>query len=113
MTFDDGIVSIYQLVNTAGNGEKPKYKLALKERFYFGFDTLGITRYYTALQAKVQLSHVINIPGWGEVDPTDIAVLEDGKQYRLPLIQPQLDDDNLRITKLSLERITQEYEFSE
>lgn len=113
MTFDDGIVGIYRLVNTAENGLKPKYQLALKERYYFGFDVLGISRYYTALQAKVQLSHVINIPGWGEVDPTDIAVLENGEQFRLPLIQKQLDDNNLRITKLSLERITQEYELSD
>lgn len=113
MTFDDGIIKIYQLVNVAGDFEKPLYKLRKKESYYFGFDVLGINRYYTALQAKVQLSHVVNIPGWGEVDPTDIAVLEDGEQYRLPFIQPQMDDNNLRMTKLSLERINQRYEYAD
>lgn len=113
MTFDDGIVRIYQLNNIAPNGEKPKYKLTLRSAFYFGFDVLGINRYYTALQAKVQLSHIINVPGWDVVSPTDIAVLEDGTQYRIPMIQPMLDDNALRITKLSLERISQAYEYAD
>jgi len=111
MTFDDGILKIYTTINTAENGAKPLLKLQLKESYYFGFDVMGINRYFTALQAKSQLEHVVNIPGWGDIRTTDIAELEDGSQYRIVMIQPQMDEAGLRITKLSLERISNSYDY--
>ena len=113
MTFDDGILKVCGVTNTAESGDKPKYELTEKARFYFSFDVLGIQRYFTALEAKAELSHVVNIPGWNELDPRDIVVLEDDKQYRLAMVQPMKDDNGLRITKLSLERISECYEFAE
>ena len=113
MTFDDGILTICETVQVAGNGLKPRLKLSERESFYFGYDVLGINRYYTALRANVQIDAVVNIPGWHEIDSRNIAVLEDGRQFRLSLIQPQLDEDGLRITKLSITRITEHYEFLE
>lgn len=108
MTFDDGILTIYKTVNIAPAGEHPQTGLVEKERFYFGYDTLGFSRYYTALQANHRIDCVVNIPGWGDIEATDICALEDGKQYRLAQIQPMLDS-GLRITKLSLERLGEEY----
>ena len=52
MTFDDGILTICKTENAAEEGMKPVPLLVEKEKFYFGYDTLGITRYYTALQAR-------------------------------------------------------------
>ena len=49
MTFDDGIIKIYRLVNVSEKGDKPKYKMFYKSSFYFSYETLGLTRYYTAL----------------------------------------------------------------
>ena len=110
MTFDDGIVGIYELINLAGNGDTPGKGLRIKESFHFGYDVLGINRYYIAQQANQQIEAVINIPGWNPIrSGRDVAVLEDGSQFRIQLAQPQLDDDGLRITKLSLERMTQNY----
>lgn len=112
MTFDDGIVKLYMITDQAVPGKKPIRGLTLRESFYFGFDTLGINRYYTALQANQQIESVINIPGWNRVDTaTTIAVLEDGLQYKIAMCQPMTDDDGLRITKLSLERLGDEYAF--
>lgn len=111
MTFDDGILSIYKTVNTAEVGMKPKLELELKDRHYFGFDNIGITRYYTALQANQQISSVVNIPDWGDISVLDICVLEDGQQYKIAMRQPTMDEDGLRITKLSLERVDEEYAF--
>lgn len=111
MTFDDGIVGIYSLTQTTEAGTKPKKGITLVASFYFGYDNLGFQRYYTALQANQQISAVINIPGWEELDPaTTVAVMEDGKQYRVQLAQPQTDENGLRITKLSLERIHEDYD---
>lgn len=111
MTFDDGVLKLCELVDTSADGRKPKYELSEKESFYFGYDVLGINRYYAALRANVQIDAVVNIPGWHEIDSRNVVVLEDGRQCRLSMIQPQLDDDGLRITKLSLSRINENYEF--
>lgn len=114
MTFDDGIVGIYELTNINQNGEMPRKGLLLKDRFFFGYDVLGLNRIYTALQANQQIEAVINIPGWNNTlnAGKDIAVMEDGSQFLIQTVQPQLDEDGLRITKLSLERMTQSYELS-
>ena len=110
MTFDDGIVKLYAITDQAVPGKKPIRGLTLSESFYFGFDTLGINRYYTALQANQQIAAVINIPGWNQVDTAEtIAVLEDELQYKIVMCQPMTDEDGLRITKLSLERLGDEY----
>ena len=113
MTFDDGILIICTTENAVEEGMKPVPVLVEKEKFYFGYDTLGITRYYTALQARQQIESVVNIPGWNDISSLDICVLENGNQYRLAMIQPQLDDDGLRITKLSLERLGENYAFKD
>lgn len=111
MTYDDGIVGIYEIANVqTTKGAKPKKGLSLKERYYFGFDTLGLSRYYTALEANQQIAAVINTPGWNDINSgKDIAIMEDGSQYTVQLAQKMLDNDNLRMTKLSLERIGEEY----
>lgn len=112
MTFDDGILKVCSVVNSAANGQKPVYKLSERQSFYFSYDILGINRYFTALNSKMRIDAVVNIPEWHEIDSRDVVVLEDDRQYRLTLIQPQLDIDGLRITKLSLERIDENYEFT-
>lgn len=112
MTFDDGIVKIYSIGNIAANGKEPKEGLVAYESFYFGFDTLGINRYYTALQANQQIESVINIPGWNTLNPAKhIAVMENGDQFRIQMVQTMLDEDGLRITRLSLERLAKAYVF--
>lgn len=105
MTYDDGVLKIYGIKNGAQKGSKPVNVLKLKSSHYYGFDVLGYNRYYTALQARQQLSAVVNIPDWHNIDATDICALEDNKQYKIATIQPMLNDDGLRITKLSLERL--------
>lgn len=111
MTYDDGILRICRTINVAAPGEKPVTQLKEKDKFYYGYDTLGFQRYYTAKQAQEKIECVVNIPGWNDIESTDICVLENEKQYRLSLIQPTLDKDGLKMTKLSLERISEKYDF--
>lgn len=106
MTFDDGILKVCEITNTSDNGDMPVHTLVEVARYHFAYDVLGINRYYTALNAKVHLSHVVNISGWNTIDPRSVIVMEDGTKYKLSLVQPMLDNDGLRMTKLSLERIT-------
>lgn len=111
MTFDDGVLDICAVKNLAEPGERPVVGLVEKESFFYGFDNLGINRYYTAMQNNQQIECVVNIPGWNDIEATDICVLESGKQYRIAMMQPMHDENGIRITKLSLERINEEYVF--
>ena len=110
MTFDDGIVKIYRTINKGEPGNKPVIGLELKDGFHFGYAELGFTRVYTAMQAKQQVDAVINIPWWNDIRALDICIMEDGSQYRIGLVQPTYDEDGLRIMKLTLERLEENYE---
>lgn len=118
MTFDDGIVGIYELTQIKVPSKMPVEGLSLSERYFFGYDTLGINRYYTALQAKQEIVAVINIPGWHEIAANrhiaiiagvDGNITADEQQYRIVMVQPMTDEYGLRITKMSLERIGDSY----
>lgn len=109
MTFDDGILKVFELVNFAEAGDKPKLKLKEKERYYFGFDSLGYNRYYTALQTNHQITAVVNVPQWGDIETLDVIMLEDEKQYTVGMVQRLVDEDGLRYTKISLERLGERY----
>ena len=108
MVFDDGILKIYSLENTAEKGDKPKEQLVYKSSFYFGYDELGITRYYTALTNNQRIECVVNI----ELDPNvrvlDVVEFEDGSLFRIQLLQRK-KEDGLIYLKLSLERLNDEY----
>lgn len=106
MTFDDGILKVYRTENTAEQGAMPHETQTLLSEHYFGYDVLGFSRYYTALQANQSISAVVNIPGWHDVSVLDIAELEDSRRYRIRLCQPMKDENGLDITKLTLERVT-------
>lgn len=106
MTFDDGILTVYTMQDVAENGGKPNYKPVYKASYYFCFDILGFSRYYTALQAKTQLSDVVNVPEWVDIAVSDTVRLEKGGvEYRIAQVQKMYDENGLKITKLSLERV--------
>ena len=109
MTFDDGILTIYEVKNIGEPGMMRVTELVEKGKYYYGFDTLGFNRYYAALQAQQQIESVVNIPDWGDISATDICALDDGSQFRIVMRQPTTDEDGLRITKLSLERMDEQY----
>lgn len=112
-TFDDGVLKVYEVKNVAEQGDMPKKMLVYKDDHYYGFDTLGITRYYEALRAGHQIDSVINIPNWeNNVNVLDIVILEDGLQYQINMLQKQFDSIGLKITKLTLERTDEDYEIS-
>lgn len=113
MTLDDGILEIYSVENIADRGMKPVYGLRLKSRHYYGFETVGIQRYYTAMKANSRVSDLVRIWEDRGITAEDICILEDGKQYKCIFVQHMQDEDGLRITKITLERMDEEYVISE
>lgn len=111
MTYDDGIVNIYSVVDEAENGLKPKAVLKNKAAYYFAYETVGVTRYYEAQRADSQIDETIRIYQDRTIFADDIAVIDD-IQFRISQIQHKEDEDGIRISLLSLERINEHYDYS-
>lgn len=110
MTFDDGILEIYKTSNAATAGSKPVTALELKDKYYFGYDELGVTRYYQAMQVNQKIDCVVSVPGWNDIKVEDICILESGQQYTVKMVQPTTDENGLRIMRLTLEGVEHDYE---
>lgn len=112
MTYDDGILTICRIANGAEPGNKPVMHLEKKDKYYYGYEELGVTRFYQAKNANQQIACVVRIPGWEDVKVTDVCVLYDGTQYQIGMVQPTYDENGLRMMRLTLERVGQDYEMS-
>lgn len=110
MTFDDGILTVYRPQNTAGPGDKPVPGLTFRGRYYYGFASLGVTRYYAAMQAGQDVSAVVAVPGWNDIVTNDVIVLDDGRKYRAEMVQPETDAFGLRITRITLGVLSVDYQ---
>ena len=102
MTFDDGILTVYRPQNTAGPGDKPVPGLTFIGRHYYGISSLGVTRYYAAMQAGQDVSAVVAVPGWNDIVTNDVIVLDDGRKYGAEMVQPETDGFGLRVQRLTL-----------
>ena len=110
MTFDDGVVIICNVENSAQPGERPVKMLRPVQELCYAEDTLGITRYYEAIKADQLIEAVISVPAEISVNINQMAILEDGSQYQIRMVQKETDEFGLKILKLSLERNGEEYE---
>ena len=110
MTFDDGILSVYRPQNTAGPGDKPQPGLTFRGRYYYSISSLGVTRYYAAMQAGQDVSAIVTVPGWDDIITNDIVILDDGRQYWAEMVQPETDAFGLRITRITLGVLSVDYQ---
>lgn len=86
--FNDGTVKIYSVLNSASPGRLPVLALTEKATLRYDERRLGIQRYYAAKQNQKLIERVIRVP----VSPSnpatdDVAQTEDGKKYRIDLVQ--------------------------
>lgn len=110
MTFDDGILSVYRPQNTAGPGDKPQPGLKFIGRHYYSISSLGVTRYYAAMQAGQDVSAVVAMPGWNDIVTNDVIVLDDGQKYGAEMVQPETDEFGLRIMRVTLGVLSVDYQ---
>lgn len=110
MTFDDGIVNIYNVINAAQAGDMPRKALRNPHGFFYHDETVGVTRYYEAVKAGQTIERVIAIPWPATITTNEIAVLEDNSQYQIRMVQLATDENGLKIYRLSLERNGEDYE---
>lgn len=108
-TYNDGVVTICEVVDIAEPGYAPKEELLPKYTVGYAERQMGVQRYYAAQQNQIQIERVIRIQRGISIDSQDVAVTEDGHQYRIDLVQSVLDawPPSLDVT---LAKIDHEYE---
>ena len=89
--YNDGIVTIYAVTDSAQPGYQPMPTLAEKITLRYAEQRLGIQRYYAALQNQVQVERVIRTARAGDITTQDIAITEDGRKYAVYMVQSVQD----------------------
>lgn len=107
--FKDGVVKIYKVTNISLPGNMPKDGLVIKNNLRYDERTVGMSRFWTAMQAQVKVEQLLRVPRLNTISTQDIAIPIDGEQYKIIQIQyPQ--DAEPPCMDLSLERIDSDYE---
>lgn len=115
---DAGTVTICTLVNTAGEGDRPKYKLVRGRSHFFEERVVGYGRQYEAKGVNERVDMLIRIWRDASVRIGMYALLTDyegqeneqGDQYRIDNVQGVLDGDGLKVTDMTLYRLDELYE---
>lgn len=89
--FADGLVRIYDVCDVAAPGLKPQEGLELALTLRYAERKLGINRYYAAKQNQVEVQRVLRVPRVEGICTQQVAITEDGKQYRIDMVQLAAD----------------------
>ena len=107
---DSGTLTVWRGTNTSPAGSMPVLKYAQIWGSYYADRTIGIQRYYTAMQHDNRVDAMVRVQRTYELKPADDRIIlspyshEDGNAYRIIQLQQVLDDDGLPVTDLTLER---------
>lgn len=68
-------------------GKLPKVELVPKISLRYDERKVGVDRYYKALQNQIKVERVIRVQDAAPITNQDVAITEDGKQYRIQHVQ--------------------------
>ncbi len=109
-TFNDGVCGFYSVKNAAVAAKKPIQLLVLKlGGIRYHNRTVGISRFWSAKQANVQIDRLLRMPYLADVSTQDVAVTEDGVQYSVKQIQ-RPEDIYPPVMDVSLAKVVQRYD---
>lgn len=103
-SFPDGIAVIYDNQNRGGVGNYPVDKLVERHRLRFRERTVGVSRFYAALQDNSRIERMIRCPRMDDVSVLDAVRIVGGEHYRIVQIQYP-EDVSPAVMDISLERI--------
>ena len=110
MAYDSGTLELRRGTNTAPAGAAPVLTYEPVWGCYYEARTVGLTRWYTAMEHADRVDLVVRVPRYyGVLTATDRVVLtpvdhEDDGLYKVVQVQQVSDEDGLPATDLSLER---------
>lgn len=110
-TFNDGVVKIYSVSNTAAAGNMPVDGVTLKRTLRYEERTVGVNRFYASMQNNARVEYLLRCPLLRDVSTHDVAVPNDGKQYDITFIQYPKDTD-IKCMDLTLEAVKQTYDIT-
>lgn len=104
---DTGILKLCDLVNTADRGQMPVNRLVPFATAYYSERSVSFQRVYQAMGAQKRIDALVRC--WNTLPPENgkYAVLKDGKQYRIAMVQKIVDMDAVDLT---LERLETDYD---
>lgn len=110
MNVAEGVLRIYTRQNVAAAGEMPVYRLVPKfsDEIYYEDRRFGHNRYYTALGHDQNITKMVRIYD-KQVETGDYAII-DGVQYLINPVQPDRDEDGLKIRDLTLLKLEDYYD---
>lgn len=109
--YNDGVVTVYAVTDAGPPGGLPVEKPVKKAVLRYEERRLGLQRYYEGKQNQVEVERVLRTPRRKGVSSQDLAVTEDGQQYRIDLVQSATDVYPPSMD-LTLTRVTQKYDVS-
>ena len=109
--YNDGVVRIYTVTDAARPGYMPQPQATLKTTLRYEEQRLGIQRYYSGRQNQVEIERVLRVPRYGGITNQDVAVTEDGRQFRIDMVQ-NVTDVYPASLDITLAKIEQEIEVS-
>lgn len=109
-TFNDGVLTVYKVANTAGPGNKPKEGLIQKFNNTIPYQerTVGVGRFVANKQEQSIIEMLLRIPRVNGIAREDVVVPVDGEQYRIKQVQT-INDVEPKSLDLSLERVDVKY----
>lgn len=84
---NDGIVQICRVVDVSEPGYRPVEKLEPIVTLRYENQRVGIQRYFSGMQNQIQVDKVIRVQKALEITNQNVAVTEDGAEYRIDLVQ--------------------------
>lgn len=111
-SYNSGILTVYRVTDGAKPGFAPVPELEKVAALRYEELRLGLTRYYSAAQNQVKVEKVVRVPKGPDISTQDVAVTEDGRQYRIDLVQ-QADGVWPPSLDLTLAKVEQEYHLSD
>ncbi len=110
--YNSGVLTVYRVQDGAKPGFAPAPELHRLGTLRYEELRLGLNRYYQAMQNQVQINKVVRVPRGLDISTQDVAVTEDGRQYRIDLVQ-LADDVCPPSLDLTLAKVEQVYKIGE
>lgn len=112
LNFNDGVVKIYDIENVSQPGKMPTEKLVLKETLRYYERTVGLARKDYGKQDGADIKYVLRCPLRRNVSSLNVAIPNDGKQYRVWNVQYPEDIDP-PVMDVTLQELTAKYDIWE
>lgn len=109
----EGTLRLCELQNLAEPGGMPSEKLVVVSYHYYGDRMIGYGRQYAAMGVEQQVDRLVRIWRDESAHVKQYALLDDGKQYRVDMVQHLLDEDGLKVTDLTLFRLDDNFDVAE